>query len=43
MYAVSGGFKKQKVVVVPELAGKKCYLFYQRQFEDPHVFMLSVI
>jgi hypothetical protein len=40
--AVSGGFKRQKVVVIPELAGKKCFLFYQRPFEGPHVFLLSV-
>ena len=39
--AVSGGFKRQKVVVIPELAGKKCFFFYQRPFEGPHVFLLS--
>lgn len=39
---VSGGFKRQKVVVIPELAGKKCFLFYQRPFEGPHVFFALI-
>jgi Ca2+/H+ antiporter len=37
--AVIGGFKRQKLVVIPESAGMKCFfLFHQR----PHVFLLSV-
>jgi hypothetical protein len=37
----SGGVKRQNVVVIPELAGKKCCLFHQRPVEG-HVFLLSV-